>query len=234
MKKFDVIVVGAGTGGSLTAKTLSKAGIDVLMMDRKTKKQVGNKVCGDAIGKHHFDNIGLVHPHGEELNQKIEGIKVYSPDMQTEVNVQGEGVHGYLVNRLIFGQRLLNEAINAGTEFIDSTIITNPIIKKNFVVGVKIKDQKTSKTDKIFANIVVDASGHSAVLRKNLPEDFGIERQIADEDVEICYREIREIQEDVSDPGFCKIYLDLKSVPGGYYWIFPKSPNTINVGLGVS
>ena len=109
LEKYDVVVVGAGTGGCLAAKTTAKAGYKVCMIDRKTKLRIGDKVCGDAIGKHHFDKIGIAHPSGKELDQKIEGIKVYSPDMETEVNVQGEGVHGYLVNRLFFGQNLIKE-----------------------------------------------------------------------------------------------------------------------------
>jgi digeranylgeranylglycerophospholipid reductase len=234
LKKFDVIVVGAGTGGSLAAKTLAKAGLKVCMIDRKAEQDIGDKVCGDAIGKHHFDNIGIVHPSGKELDQKIEGIKVYSPDMETEVNVKGEGVHGYLVNRLIFGQRLVKEAKAAGATLMDQIVVTEPIIKDGYVVGVSTKNLKTGKNSELHAKVVVDASGHSAVLRKKLPAELGIEKEVADEDVEICYREIREIKEPVDDPGFCKIYLDLQRFPGGYCWIFPKSPTTVNVGLGVA
>jgi digeranylgeranylglycerophospholipid reductase len=234
LKKFDVIVVGAGTGGSLAAKTLAKAGLKVCMIDRKAEQDIGDKVCGDAIGKHHFDNIGIVHPSGKELDQKIEGIKVYSPDMETEVNVKGEGVHGYLVNRLIFGQRLVKEAKAAGATLMDQIVVTEPIIKDGYVVGVSTKNLKTGENSELHAKVVVDASGHSAVLRKKLPAELGIEKEVADEDVEICYREIREIKEPVDDPGFCKIYLDLQRFPGGYCWIFPKSPTTVNVGLGVA
>ena len=32
---------------------------------------IGNKVCGEAIGKHHFDNLGVPHPTGDELNNDI-------------------------------------------------------------------------------------------------------------------------------------------------------------------
>jgi digeranylgeranylglycerophospholipid reductase len=234
LKKFDVIVVGAGTGGSLAAKTVAEAGYDVCMIDRKMETQIGDKVCGDAIGKHHFDRVGIAHPSGRELDQKIEGIKVYSPDMETVVNVKGEGVHGYLVNRLLFGQRLVKEAKEAGAVLIDSTTVIKPTIEKNYVIGVSTKDAKTGKNINMFASAVVDASGYSAVLRKKIPPELGIETEINNEDVEICYREIREIKDPIDEPGFCKIYLDLERFPGGYCWIFPKSTTTVNVGLGVA
>ncbi len=234
MKKFDVIVVGAGTGGCLAAKTVAEAGLNVCMIDRKNEQDIGDKVCGDAIGKHHFDNIGIAHPSGAELDQKIEGLKVYSPDRETVVNVKGEGIHGYLVNRQLFGQRLVKDAKDAGATLIDSTVVTEPVMKDGYVVGVLAKDLKTGNKLSLSAKIVVDASGHSAVLRKKLPPELGIETEIKNEDVEVCYREIREVKEPIADFGFCKIYLDLQRVPGGYYWIFPKSSTTVNVGLGVA
>jgi digeranylgeranylglycerophospholipid reductase len=234
LKKFDVIVVGAGTGGCLTAKTVAKAGLKVCMIDQKPEHKIGDKVCGDAIGKHHFDNINLAHPSGAELEQKIEGIKVYSPDMETVVTVQGEGIHGYLVNRQLFGQRLVKEAKDAGATLIDSTMVTEPAIKDSVVVGVLTKDTKTGENTEMSAQVVVDASGHSAVLRKKLPPEFGIETEVDDADVEVCYREIREVEGQISDPGFCKIYLDLQRFPGGYCWVFPKGPTMVNAGLGVA
>ena len=169
LKKFDVVIIGAGSGGCLAAKTVAKAGFKVCMIDRKAKQDIGDKVCGDAIGKHHFDNIGLAHPSGEELEQKIEGIKVYSPDMKTVVTVKGEGVHGYLVNRQLFGQRLLKEAKDAGANLSDSTVVTEPIIKAGYIVGVLAKNLKTGEKIEFSAQVVVDASGHSAVLRTDNP-----------------------------------------------------------------
>ena len=234
LEKFDVIVVGAGTGGCLTAKTVAEAGLEVCMIDQKPEQKIGDKVCGDAIGKHHFDTIKLAPPSGEELEQKIDGIKVYSPDMETVVTVQGEGVHGYLVNRQLFGQRLLKEAKDAGASLIDSTMVTDPIIKNGFVTGVSIKNTERGEISEISAKAVVDASGHTAVLRKRLPSEFGIEAEVADEDVEVCYREIRAVKEPIPELSYCKIYLDLERFPGGYCWIFPKNSNIVNAGLGVA
>ena len=67
MEKFDVVIVGAGTGGCMTARTAAKAGLKVCLIDRKERAFIGEKICGDAVGKHHFDNLGLAYPKGEEL-----------------------------------------------------------------------------------------------------------------------------------------------------------------------
>ena len=65
-------VVGAGTAGCMTAKTAAKAGLKVCLLDSKEREKIGKKVCGDAVGKHHFDELGLTAPKGEELRSRIQ------------------------------------------------------------------------------------------------------------------------------------------------------------------
>ena len=50
----------------------------------------------------------------------------------------------------------------------------------------------------------------------------------------LCYREIREVKEQIAEPDLCEIYLNQKLSPGGYSWIFPESGTKVNVGLGVA
>jgi threonyl-tRNA synthetase len=55
----------------LTAKNAAKAGLEVCLIDRKKRDDIGEKVCGDAVGKHHFDALHLAPPKGEELREKL-------------------------------------------------------------------------------------------------------------------------------------------------------------------
>jgi len=233
LKKFDIIVVGAGTGGCMTAKTAAEKGLDVCLVDRKTKEDVGEKVCGDAIGEHHFDKLKLECPKGEELKRKVVGIKIFSPDMKTVFHVKVERFHGFVIDRRLFGQRLLNKAIDAGATFFGYTQALQPIIEKDYVAGIVAMDQKTGKAFPLHSRVVVDASGFPATLRNNLPSEFGVETNVENEDVVICYREIRELKEQISEPDFCEIYLNQSLFPGGYAWIFPEDGTKVNVGLGV-
>ena len=233
MKKFDVIVAGAGTAGCMTAKTAAKAGLEVGLIDRKATEKIGEKICGNAIGKHHFDTLGLKYPSGNELQSEIAGVKIYSPDMETVFQVESEGLYGFIVNRLLFGQRLLKIAVDAGAALFDSTQVVEPILKDNAVVGVSARDIKTETKIQIQSKVVVDASGFSAVLRKKLPPGIGVDIEVNNEDVAACYREIRQLKEHITGPDFCEIYLDQNTAPGGYYWIFPEGETKTNVGLGV-
>jgi len=233
-EKYDVVVVGAGTGGCLAAKTVADAGLTVCLIDRKRKEDVGEKICGDAVGKHHFDNLKLAYPTGKELERKMVGVRIYSPDMGTVFDVKGEGLEGFIVNRQLFGQRLLKSAIDAGATFFEQTQAVEPLLKDGFVHGVLTKNLKTERKVTFFGQAVIDASGYSAVLRKKLPTEIGIETNVNEEDVELCYREIRELKTEVDNPDFCEIYLNQKIAPGGYAWIFPEGGTKVNVGLGVT
>ena len=62
---------------------------------------------------------------------------------------------------------------------------------------------------------------------------MGIDRDIANEDVEACYREIRQLKQENENTNFCEIYLNQSQSPGGYIWIFPKGGARVNVGLGI-
>lgn len=234
MKKFDVIVVGAGTGGCMAAKTVADAGLDICLIDRKKEEDIGEKVCGDAIGKQHFDDLGLDPPTGDELERTMIGIRIYSPDRETIFDVESEKLYGFIINRRLFGQRMLNTAMNSGATLLESTHALEPIIEDNFVTGVSAKNTKTAEKIKLFGQVVVDASGYLAVLRKKLPPKIGVQANIDTKDVEVCYREIRELKKQVAGSDFCEIYLSQKWAPGGYSWVFAESGNKVNVGLGVA
>jgi geranylgeranyl reductase family protein len=229
---YDLIVVGAGTGGSVAAKAAAARGFTVCMVDREERSRIGDKVCGEAVGKHHFDNLGIDPPDGEELAGRVVGIDLYSPDQETLFRVRGEGLHGFMINRRAFGQRLLNEALDAGVEFCDRTVAVAPLFDGGYVVGVRAHDIANRRPLELHGKVVVDASGMAGAIRQHLPEGWGVERTISDRDYEVCYRELRTI-DGVEDPEFLRIYFNQRVAPGGYTWIFPKGDGLANVGLGV-
>jgi flavin-dependent dehydrogenase len=124
--------------------------------------------------------------------------------------------------------------VDAGAVLLDNTIVTDPIIHESFVKGVVAKNLKTMKKTELRSDVVVDASGFSAVLRKKLSPEIGVDLDVKNDDVEACYREIRVLAKTESDLEFCDIYLDQTVSPGGYFWIFPEGEKRVNVGLGVS
>ena len=228
-----MIVVGAGTGGCLAAKTTAEAGLKVCLIERKRKEEIGEKICGDAMGEHHLKNLGLEKPQNGELEKRIEGIKIYSPDLETVFTIAHEDFIGYLLNRRLFGQWLLKMALDEGAILLDSTQCLEPTIEKGFVNGVSVKNLKTGMNIQLRGKVVLDASGFLAVIRRKLPKQMRIENEVSNEDVEACYREIRQLRQEAENTKYCEIYFNQNVTPGGYAWIFPKSGAKVNAGLGI-
>jgi len=226
---YDVVVAGAGTAGLFAAYRLAKAGLKVALVDMKPEDKVGEKVCGDAIGKHHFDNLRLSYPSGDELDGKFKGVIIYSPDEKHSITVKGEG---FAVNRYKFGRRLLRMAVDAGAELFAEHHVTAPIIEGGKVVGVKAINLAENAKREFRGLVTVDASGVGGVVRTKLPSDWWITEKLDGEDTSVCYREILETQVEFDDT-YAVIYLSRRIAPGGYWWFFPKKKNLVNVGLGV-
>jgi digeranylgeranylglycerophospholipid reductase len=233
LEKYDAIIVGAGTAGCLAAKTIAESGLKACIIEKKKREEIGEKICGDALGEHHLKFLGLEKPTGGELEAKIDGIKIYSPDENTIFTIADKDFIGFLLNRRLFGQWLLKKAIDKGAVLQDTMNFRSPIIEKGAVVGITAKNMKTGKISELRSRVVVDASGFFSVVRHALPREMGIDREVENEDVEACYREIRQLKQEADNTQYCEIYLNQKVAPGGYVWIFPKGGARVNVGLGI-
>ncbi|TFG04370.1 MAG: NAD(P)/FAD-dependent oxidoreductase [Promethearchaeota archaeon] len=229
--KYDIIVVGAGTGGALAAKTAAKLGLHVCLLERKPADEVGDKVCGDAVEKRDFDALGIALPKGEELANEIKASNLYSPDQRVCRSLSESGSAGYIVNRIKFGQRLLKEALDTNLEFHDRTMALKPLFEHGAVVGVEAKDMLAGDT-KEYRGLVIDASGFHSPLRKVMNSPY-IENECDPSDYIICYREILQVGGMDWDPHCIHIFLSQQRAPGGYLWYFPESENKVNLGLGV-
>ncbi|MGC8567689.1 MAG: FAD-dependent oxidoreductase [Candidatus Micrarchaeia archaeon] len=240
--EYDIIIAGAGMAGNIAAYTAAKAGAKVLLLDRNKEEEVGKKtnwgwVCGDAIAKAHLEFVkkhtGLEFDF-PELDNRIEAVVAYSPDLESKFNFEGEG---FALNRPLFEAKLLSYAKKAGTEYQSEFEIEGPIIENEKVVGIKGKDKNKNHTE-IRGKIVIDALGISTTLRRYLPQNPYIDNNIDINDLELTGRFLYKAtfsKEDKRyyDKNIAIIHLNQVLAPGGYGWVFPKSGNEVNIGLGV-
>jgi len=229
---FDVIIVGAGTAGTTAARFSAQNGLKVCLIDNKPKERVGDKICGDGCGTEVFEFLNIDEPKGEEVCQYIKGFKIIAPNLKKVMYVNDRSQTGFVVDRLKFGQRLLNEALDAGvSQFHDKTKAIDLLYKDGAVCGVKIR--QNGEIVDLYANIIIDASGVHSILRKRINSSL-IEKELADEDGALCYREIIELKEDkVVDPEYLTTIKDPQKTPGGIVWYFPRGEKSLNIGLGV-
>lgn len=226
---YEVLVVGAGFAGASVAYFLGRLGVRTLVIDVKGWDGVGSKPCGDAIGKHHFDELGMPYPEGNELQGLVRGISIYSPSEEHEVFVEGEG---FEVHRIKYAQRLLSDAISRGVEFLGGTHFREPIIKNGYVVGAKIW---AGGPKEISSKMVVDASGIARSVVRLLPKSWPVNEELSLGDANVAYREVRVLKNSIEKPEMLRIYVNNEVAPGGYWWFFPYSllDGYVNIGLGV-
>lgn len=226
--RYDAVVVGAGSAGCMAATTLVSKGFKVLSVDSKKTSEIGNKVCGNALGSHHLKIAQLKLPSDVVSNSHIEGFYIYAPN-GARMDVPGGEFGGVMLHRRRFGQFLLHEALSHGVTLKDNTPVSAPLIDSGRITGVI-----TGNGEKIHADVIVDATGFKSPLRMKLPLEWNVEKHVEDEDVVVSYRENRRLRKRFHKPEYCEIHLDQEKYPLGYAWIFPQDEYTVNVGLGVA
>lgn len=241
-ENYDVIVAGAGLSGSLAAAMAAKGGAKVILLDRNKEEVVGKKtnwgwVCGDAVAKSHLDyikqkvDLGFGKP---ELDLKVDGVLALSPDFKSKYLFDGEG---YVLDRPAFERKLLKHALKEGAEHASEFEVEGPIMENNYMVGIFGKDKNKAHKE-IRAKVVIDALGIATNLRRKLPVNPYVDKEVDINDVESTGRFIYEFELDHEDLNFYDeknaiIHLNQHYAPGGYGWVFPKSGNKVNIGLGV-
>ncbi len=236
MKEYDVVIAGAGTGGSTTAYTIAKRGFSVLVIDRKERHMIGHKTCGDALGSHHFrelkELVGIPDFPRDIVEYDVRGIDIIAPDREHRLRMTGPTTTGWSFNRHKMGQWFVEQAEHAGAEVWASTRVKRLLFEDGKVSGVRVT--RNGEDIDIAAKIVVDATGAMGVLRRQLPETSPIERTVAKEDMMVAWRDVYETPEYTFEtPEFLEIYWDQTQTLGGYTWVFPQGPHRVNVGLGL-
>lgn len=226
---YDVLIIGGGPAGSSLSFFLSKRNsYKIALIEGKPWKDVWSKPCGNAIGAHHFSERGLAEPPSDAIKQVVNGVEIYSPREDVVLKAYGKG---YIIDRTRFGQYLLKASMDKGVEVFFSSHAKKLLIENNKVVGAQVFINGKETT--INAKIVVDATGATAPLRKQLPSQLPVAEQLDPRDSDLAFREILEIGQDIERPDFIRIYLDQNVAPGGYWWYFPEGRNQVNLGLGV-
>ena len=229
-KDYDLIVVGAGSGGCATAKVAAEQGLNVLLIDKRKKEDIGNKLTFDTIPAYTFDFLSIPVPQGDELDIKMQKLKVFSPDKKYHFEAD---LDAFLAHRHLLGRRLLRYAEDAGCDLLTETEVVEPVIEGNFIVGVRCKSTEGS-IEQFRAKVICDASGFYAVVREKLPDNVYHNEKMALEDTVICYREVRDLlgsSDHIPPSDYPGWYCYLQD--RGYFWVVPEDNGKANIGCGI-
>ena len=221
IKKYDLIIVGAGPAGSVAAMDAAGAGLSVLLLEKR--QEIGSPVrCAEGLGKKTLTQF--VEPDPRWISRIIDGARLIAPD-GGYVDIVSPG-DGFILERKIFDRYLAERAATAGAEVRVKTMVTGLAIRDGAVEGIKIRNSHSSEI--IEGKIVIAADG----VESQVGRWAGLDTGSTLSGLDVCAQyHLAGVNLDKQE--YCHFYFGKELAPGGYAWAFPKNGNSANVGLGI-
>lgn len=220
-KEYDVIVIGAGPGGSVIARRLSQYGHSVLLIEKR--EQIGFPVrCGEASTT--LEDIESYGPIDEDcIETIIDGLFVYGPGGTTVESIKKDT--GIMLNREKFDPYLAKLAEQDGVELVTNARAesVSPVIGKFREVSIVTPQG----TEKIKGRMIVGADGMESLVGRmaGLKCLHNVNSTCTGVDIEV--------EGILTDPRYLTFWQGHDFINDGYIWSFPKvKSNVTNFGAG--
>lgn len=214
---YDVIVVGAGPAGGMTALTAASLGLRTALIEEHL--EVGSPAhCSGKLQLHAFREFGL--PDHLILNTLQAGA-FYAPSGAV-ARVRRATPDSHVVDRAVFDRWLAGQAQECGADLLLGTRLRTA----GRVNGaMRVAGERAGRTFAASASLIVDAEGARPSLPKtvglHVPRRLvmGLQYQVTDVDLEA-----------VDCP---EVYLGSASAPGFFAWLMPIGSRRARVGVCV-
>lgn len=219
----DVIVIGAGPGGSATAHYLARRGLRVLLLDKAGFPR--DKTCGDgltprAVGM--LQDMGVLEPL-TRIGQRINRFEVVAPNRSTTQSPIPTGGalpdHALVVPRMQLDEKLMLRAIDSGARFEAGVQVSRVTSDTQATVHA----EQDGRPVTFRAPLVVIATGANTRLLMTC----GILQRPPE--TMVAARAYFEGLRGISD--VWQLRFDGVPLPG-YGWIFPTGDGAANIGAG--
>jgi len=225
---YDVIIIGAGPAGSTCALQLRHSGLKVLLIDKATFPR--SKTCGDAITGRSIKTLLACCP---ELIEQFRGFPHKTYVSQTRLQLhQHPSIELNWVNEAYCCRRAdFDQALLAGVR----QYAPNVEILEGFTVDKVIRLEQNPKIFKVgnssqqrffTAQFLLGSDGTQSIVGKKL-SSTRLNPWHHAAAVRTYYSGLKDLQVNRTE-----VFLLPEFMPG-YFWIFPLSEDTANVGFGM-
>lgn len=229
----DVIVVGAGPGGSTAARYLANRGLHVSLIEKATFPR--DKVCGDGLTPRCTRALIRLGIDVSEQNGWIHnlGLRVYGGRVEPFVlpwpELESFPSFGLARRRTELDKILADHAVAGGAHLYSGTTVTEPVLDASGrICGVRTKDGGL-----FTAPFVIAADGNSSRIALAMGREKREDRPMG-----VAVRTY--VRSPRHDTEYMESWLELwdgkpkqSNLLPGYGWAFPLGDGTMNVGLGI-
>ncbi len=219
---YDIVVVGSGPAGGMTALTAAKNGASVLILERD--REVGIPVrCAEGISIRSLTKFFDIDERW--ISNHLEGARLYAPNGEFCTMAASAIGGGVILERRLFDAHVCKLAAKYGAEILTKADAYDLIRENGKTCGIKFRHFGDGKL--VRTNIVVGADGPESRIGRLA----GLETALKISDI---HSGAQYLMTNIDiEHKYSHFFFGNKIAPGGYAWAFPKGKNTANVGIGV-
>jgi geranylgeranyl reductase family protein len=229
----DVLVVGAGPGGSAAAYHLARHGVDVTVVEKASFPR--EKVCGDGLTPRSVKAImDMGIDTADPGFEKVIGLRVHARRTTIQLpwpDLTSFPPYGLVMPREGFDHLLAQRAVKAGARLLERTEAVAPRFVDGYVAGATVRPagERDAEPTEVRARYVLAADGAASRFAKpaGVVRDPGRPLGIAAR---------RYFRVDYHPGPWIESWLDLWDgdlLLPGYGWLFPVAGGRINLGAGL-
>ncbi len=221
MKRYDVIISGAGPAGCAAALSLRNSGLRVALCEKEAFPR--EKICGDGLCDRTMNTLRAIsETYYDELFKEIHPLAIkkaalFYKNKRRMLNFKS---FGYTVSRVDFDHFLFTRVKR---DCPNVEVYENCKITKVERMGEEI--EVFSKNLSFRTKFLIFANGNHS----NLTGNFAGTRRKKEDDgfaIRAYYKNIQGLQDDCIEMHYKKEYFP------GYFWIFPLENGLANAGFG--